>query len=109
MGKWVVAVFLFVGVYSVSGQLPVEVDDAVDHRDFMPSDLVYFVDVTNQISFDEISSAGFQSHFRQHTSYQNSDFKENASYWVKVVLKSIPVTTVYMNWKRSPAATHLNW
>ncbi|MBI1766902.1 MAG: receptor [Bacteroidetes bacterium] len=87
MVKWVSLFFFFIGIYSLQGQSPVEIDDAIDHRDFMPSDLLYFVDTTNHISFKEISSQDFKNNFQRHTSYQNSDFKENASYWVKLVLR----------------------
>jgi hypothetical protein len=88
MVKCTVTVFFFLSFFSLQGQSPVEIDDAIDHRDFMPSDLLYFVDTTNKISFNKISSENFQSRFQKHASYQNSDFKENASYWVKVVLSS---------------------
>src|SRR5258706_5166563 len=88
MRKWAASVFLFFGLHSSYGQSPVEINDAIDHRDFMPSDLLYFVDATNQISFREISSEKFQANFQRHSSYQNSDFKENSSYWVRLVLRS---------------------
>ena len=88
MRKWEASVFLFFGLHSSYGQSPVEINDAIDHRDFMPSDLLYFVDATNQISFREISSENFQTNFQRHSSYQNSDFKENSSYWVRLVLRS---------------------
>ncbi len=88
MTKGVAAVFLSFWFYSLHGQSPVEINDAIDHRDFMPSDLLYFVDTTNQISVREISSEKFQANFQRHSSYQNSDFRENSSYWVRLVLRS---------------------
>ncbi|GHN02735.1 hypothetical protein WSM22_42240 [Cytophagales bacterium WSM2-2] len=87
MGRWALFI-LFLTAFSLQGQSPVEINDATDHRDFMLSDLVYFVDSTNHIPFYKVLSEDFDSYFRQHSSYQNSDFKENASYWVKLVLKS---------------------
>lgn len=87
MIRRVATFLLFMGFHFLKGQSPVEIRDAIDHRDFMPSDLLYFVDTTNRIPFAKISSSEFSDRFQQHSSYQNSDFKENASYWVKLVLK----------------------
>jgi len=87
MGKWVVAVFLTASFGSILGQSAVEISDAIDHRDFMPTDLLYFVDTTNALPFSKISSQEFDRQFQKHRSYQNSDFKENKSYWVKLVLR----------------------
>jgi len=88
MAKWA-AVFLFLaGFYSLAGQSPVEINDAIDHRDFITSDLLYYTDTTNRLSFRNVSSDDFQINFRKHSSYQNSDFIENSSYWIKLVISS---------------------
>lgn len=92
MGRWLWAFFLAAGVSSSFGQSAVEVNDAIDHRDFMPTELRYFVDTTNSIPFAVISSSDFAERFRKHSSYQNSDFKENKSYWIKLDLKP-PLST----------------
>jgi two-component system, sensor histidine kinase LadS len=68
----------------VHGQGIVEIDDEVDECNFMPYDLTYFLDSTNTFSFEQISSSAFAGHFRQHTSYQNKDFKINQSYWIRL-------------------------
>src|SRR5690606_35414328 len=68
----------------------IEVDDAVNERDFMPYQLPFYVDVTNQLSFWEISSNSFSNRFKLHPSYQNKDFKTNASYWIRLPIKHNP-------------------
>lgn len=65
----------------------IEINDSFDHRDFMPSQIVYFLDTANQFSFQQIASPSFADRFTRHASYQNSDFRENATYWIKVDLK----------------------
>ena len=66
----------------------IAINNSFDHRDFMPQQIVYFLDTTNQIPFAKICSPEFENSFKQHSSYQNSDFKENASYWIRVDLKN---------------------
>jgi two-component system, sensor histidine kinase LadS len=68
---------------AVFSQHVVEVDDSIDERNFMPFELTFLVDSTNELSFEKISSAEFSDRFHQHPSYQNKDFKTDASYWVR--------------------------
>ena len=72
---------------SAVAQSIVEIDDAKEERDFMPYDLVYLIDSTNTLTLPQISSASFSSRFQQHTSYQNKDFRTNASYWIRIPIK----------------------
>lgn len=65
------------------GQPVVEVNDAIDERNFMPYELQLFVDSTNSLQFADISNPENSHHFQQYKSYQNKDFKPNASYWIK--------------------------
>jgi hypothetical protein len=95
MIKWGALILFLFGFYFSFSQSVVEINDSVDHRDFMPTDLLYFVDTTNSISFARISSPEFLNKFQQHSTYQNSDFAENASYWVKLVVKSLPSTNKF--------------
>ena len=69
------------------GQSITEVNDSVDERIFMPQELFYYVDSTNTISFQHISSKEFSNQFRQHSSYQNKDFRTDASYWIKFPIR----------------------
>src|SRR5258706_15165142 len=65
----------------------IEVNDSVDERIFMPQELSYLIDSTNTLSFELISSPDFANKFSQHASYQNKDFKTNASYWIKFPIR----------------------
>lgn len=65
----------------------VEVDDAVNERDFMPYELTILVDSTNSLTHSQISSSEFAHRFTLNTSYQNKDFKNNVSYWIKLPVK----------------------
>jgi hypothetical protein len=65
-------------------QEPLRVDDAIDERNFMPHDLSLFVDTTNKLTIIDISSVEFSNRFETYPSYQNVDFKTNASYWIRM-------------------------
>lgn len=78
--------------FCVVAQQPVEVDDLVEERNFMPYELMYFQDSTNAVSFRQISSLLFANKFKQHTRYQNKDFIPNAVYWVRLPVHHIPHT-----------------
>jgi two-component system, sensor histidine kinase LadS len=80
---WMFVALFIAFTASVHGQRIVEVEDETDEYNFMPYELTYFVDSTNSVSFAEISSGDHADHFQQHTSYQNKDFKVNASYWIR--------------------------
>ncbi|MGC4021298.1 MAG: 7TM diverse intracellular signaling domain-containing protein [Cyclobacteriaceae bacterium] len=95
MNKWLLGMVLWCGVHSVKAQSVIEVDDAVDHRDFMAHDLYYVVDSTNQIPFGRISSPEFENNFRKDIDYQNSDFKKNSSYWLRLTIKQTNTTEKY--------------
>lgn len=91
MVRWISIMILAVGWHTVHSQPTFQLNDSVDHFDFMPSDLVYFADTTNHLGIKEVSSASFRDKFRQHADYHNSDFKPDASYWIRIVLqRSIP-------------------
>ena len=53
----------------------------------MPNELTYFIDTASHLSFKHISSGAFAHRFQQHTSYQNKDFKINASYWIRLPIR----------------------
>lgn len=72
------------------GQSVVEVDDAVDERNFMPYELTYAIDSTNALSFEEVSAPAFAARFREHRSYQNKDFRINSSYWIRLPIHHHP-------------------
>jgi two-component system, sensor histidine kinase LadS len=69
---------------AVQAQTIVNIDDHVNERNFMPYELTYLLDSATNFSFEEISSLAFSRKFRQHTSYQNKDFRPDASYWIRI-------------------------
>jgi two-component system, sensor histidine kinase LadS len=87
MRVWMPFVLLLIVTSPLRGQGILEVNDEIDEYNFMPYDLTYFIDSTNQLSFTEVSSRAFVSRFRQHTNYQNKDFKSNASYWIRLPVR----------------------
>jgi hypothetical protein len=68
-------------------QEPAVIDDRIDERNFMPYELSYLIDTTNTLTFGEIHSNRFSGSFAQHSAYQNSDFKTDASYWIKLPIR----------------------
>ncbi len=70
-----------------NAQSIIEINDTIEERIFMPFELSYFIDSTNTIPFQKISSSAFASKFRQHSTYLNIDFETNASYWVRLQIK----------------------
>ncbi len=74
-------------VFPLWAQQPVEVNDLVEERNFMPYELMYFSDINNSKSFSEISSLPFANQFQLHTSYLNKDFLPNATYWVRLPVR----------------------
>jgi len=82
-------------VFSLSvahGQSVLTVDDAINERVFMPGELSYFIDTTNTVTFRNIAASDFWGRFKTHGSYQNIDFKNNASYWIKLPIRQSPTT-----------------
>ena len=74
------------------GQQPVEVDDRVEERNFMPYELMYFKDVSGAITFQQISSSEFVNKFRLHTDYRNKDFVPDVAYWVRLPIRHLSET-----------------
>lgn len=79
---WIVALLCLVD--RLPAQSDFEVDDARLERNFMPYELTYFLDTSNELSFWQISSNTFSNRFQPNPSYQNKDFKINASYWIRL-------------------------
>ncbi len=77
---------------SLKAQQPVEVDDRIEERNFMPYELMYYKDLTNAVTFGQISSPAFATKFQQHTDYRNKDFIPNASYWVRLPIRHVANT-----------------
>src|SRR5688572_20571967 len=71
----------------LTAQTVVEIDDTITEHNFMPYELTYYIDSTNTLSFPDVSSHAFANHFSQYPSYQNKDFKTDASYWIRLPIR----------------------
>ncbi|MDQ2657003.1 MAG: hypothetical protein M3Y60_06245, partial [Bacteroidota bacterium] len=71
----------------VHAQEIIEVDDSIDEFNFMPYQLTYLIDSTNSLSLADVSSQAYADGFRQHSSYQNKDFRINTSYWIRLPVR----------------------
>ena len=69
MRRWFF-LFLLLACRAAQGQQPVEVSDSVEERNFMPYELMYYKDLGNSVTFQEISSPAFTNKFQQHTDYR---------------------------------------
>jgi two-component system, sensor histidine kinase LadS len=84
MKRMISVLLIVLAFFAGRAQTIVQVDDNVNERNFMPYELTYFVDSTNTLSFEQVSSPAYNHFFRQHGSYRNKDFKTNASYWIRL-------------------------
>lgn len=65
----------------------VALDDRITEHNFMPNELMYYVDTTHALSFEDVSSEPFADKFIVHPLYQNTDFHVNASYWIRIPIQ----------------------
>lgn len=80
-------VFLLICSLGIAGNLwaqsVVQVNDEVDEKIYILNDLEYYIDSTNSLTLEDVSKDNFQSRFKRHSDYQNTDFNSNTAYWVK--------------------------
>src|SRR5690606_26516195 len=74
----------------ISGSSTFKIDDNLEERIFSISQLEFYEDSTNALTFDEIISPEFQGNFKisPHTSKNNFDI--NRTYWVKLSIEKHP-------------------
>jgi hypothetical protein len=80
------------GTMLVAAQVVLQISDSVNERNFMPYELTYFIDTTNRLSFADVSSQENSHRFHQNPSYQNKDFKVDASYWIRLPVRHTVTT-----------------
>jgi hypothetical protein len=81
---------LFVGSSAVAQQCIL--NDDMDEVVFMPYELNYLMDSTNQLTLADVASAARANDFRTHAAYQNKDFRTNTSYWIRMSITLDPKT-----------------
>jgi hypothetical protein len=83
--------FLLICLLSIGANLwaqsVVQVSDQVDEKIYILNDLEYYIDSTNTLTLEDVSKTAFQSRFKRHSDYQNTDFNINTAYWVKFPIK----------------------
>src|SRR5688572_31190854 len=62
----------------------ITINDQVVEQNFMLNQLEYYLDASNTVTFDVISSKDFSHKFQRYPAYQNKDFKANTSYWIRL-------------------------
>jgi hypothetical protein len=75
-----------------SAQSVVEVLDQVSERIFTLNELEYYIDSTNALSLNQVSRLSFQEKFLRHSDYQNTDYRPNASYWIRFPVRLNPAS-----------------
>ena len=70
--------------------------DSLDEKVFLLNELEFFIDPTNSLSFEEISSARFSNQFVRRPTYQNKDYRSGESYWIRFSVDHIPTEKVWL-------------
>lgn len=83
-------VLLFVLLFQggIMAQDVVQIDDSITEYNFMPNELMYYVDRSGSLAFGDVSSAEFATRFRAHPLYQNKDFDIGAAYWIRIPIQN---------------------
>jgi hypothetical protein len=68
------------------------INDERDEMVFMPNELNYLIDSTNQLTLADVSAEARVNDFKSYSAYQNKDFRTNTSYWVRMSITLDPET-----------------
>lgn len=75
---------------AVNAQPIVSIVDSVNERNFMPYEIPFYLDETNELTFWEVSSKPFSNRFTPHPTYQNKDYRADATYWIRLPIHHNP-------------------
>lgn len=75
-------------VTKLPAQQVVLINDSITEYNFMPHELMFYVDRANELEFGDVSSKDFAGNFHRHSAYQNKDFIADASYWIRLPIQS---------------------
>jgi two-component system, sensor histidine kinase LadS len=67
-------------------------DDREEERIFTLNELTYFIDVHDTLTIQTASSTAFANQFLRQDSYQNTDFKSGAAYWIRIPVQHLSYT-----------------
>lgn len=88
--------FIFISCLCFLISLPTEkafsrtikaINDSVSEQIFPLEELAYFEDVSNSLTFEDISSPTFSKNFKINPHYKNKAYNNKASYWIKLDIK----------------------
>ncbi|MEI9918182.1 MAG: 7TM diverse intracellular signaling domain-containing protein [Bacteroidota bacterium] len=79
--------FLLLISFGLHAQSTLQPVDKVDEVELFPYELTFFVDSTNQLTFDQVSAPAFARNFTIHNNYQNKDFLTNTNYWLRLPIR----------------------
>src|SRR5687767_1665182 len=68
------------------------VNDFRDEHIFTLNELTYFIDTGDTLNIKTVSSPSFNQNFWRQSSYQNTDFKTGAAYWIRIPVTYSPTT-----------------
>jgi hypothetical protein len=68
------------------------INDDTDEVVFMPYELEYLIDSTNQLTLADVAGEMRADDFKTHSAYQNKDFRTNTSYWIRMAITLDPKT-----------------
>ncbi|WP_317195540.1 7TM diverse intracellular signaling domain-containing protein [Echinicola shivajiensis] len=77
----------------ISGSSTLKIDDNLKERIFSISQLEFFEDTTNQLTFHDIIKPRFQDNFKIRPSFNKNKFDINHTYWVKLSIDKTPEST----------------
>jgi hypothetical protein len=86
---------LVIGMLGAKAQTAATID-SLDERVFLLNELEFFIDSTNTLSFEEISTARFSNQFVRRPTYQNKDYRSGESYWIRFSVDHIPTEKVWL-------------
>jgi hypothetical protein len=86
---------LVIGMFGAKAQTAATLD-SLDEKVFLLNELEFFIDPTNSLSFEEISSARFSNQFVRRPTYQNKDYRSGESYWIRFSVDHIPTEKVWL-------------
>jgi hypothetical protein len=88
MGSGAIQRFIIISVFMFNQAFAqVTIDDNQNERIFTLNELTYLIDQKDTLTITEASSPSFTHNFWTHSSYQNTDFKSGAAYWIRMPVK----------------------
>lgn len=79
-----------VDAQGISGRSTFTINDQLEERIYAIDQLEFYEDITNSLSFEDISNPEFQCKFTVNPNFSKNQFVTEHSYWVKVSIRKQP-------------------